>query len=186
MKSFKDSLFLCFCFVIILQNAIAQAPKGYSLLFEENFIGNKLNEDIWKYRIDRRTGFGYMDGLNLKENAYVKDSALHVVLNHELINGKWENTGGGVISKLNCGYGYYECLSKPFMEGHGVHTSFWQRGSSTPNNNIFEIDAYEIDSKTWVATNNLYVDLAPSKNLKYTPWPTVPKYLLRLIKMVGF
>ncbi len=171
MKSFKDSLFLCFCFVIILQNAIAQAPKGYSLLFEENFIGNKLNEDIWKYRIDRRTGFGYMDGLNLKENVYVKDSALHVVLNHELINGKWENTGGGVISKLNFGYGYYECLSKPFMEGHGVHTSFWQRGSSTPNNNIFEIDAYEIDSKTWVATNNLYVDLAPSKNLKYTPWP---------------
>lgn len=171
MKSFKNSLSLCFCLVIISQNIFAQAPKGYTLLFEENFVGDKLNEEIWEYRTGRRTGFGYMDGLNLKENVYLKDSALHVTIKHELINGKWENTGGGVISKLNFGYGYYECLSKPFMEGHGVHTSFWQRGSSTPNNNIFEIDAYEIDSKTWVATNNLYVDLAPNKNLKYTPWP---------------
>lgn len=171
MKSFKNSLSLCFCLVLTLQNVFAQAPKGYTLLFEENFVGGKLNDEIWEYRTGRRTGFGYMDGLNLKENVYVKDSALHVVLKHELINGKWENTGGGVISKLNFGYGYYECLSKPFMEGHGVHTSFWQRGSSTPNNNIFEIDAYEIDSKTWVATNNLYVDLAPNKTLKYTPWP---------------
>lgn len=171
MNLFKNSLSLCFCFVITLQNVFAQAPKGYTLLFEENFVGNKLNEDIWEFRTGRRTGMGYMDGLNLKENVYVKDSALHVAIKHELINGKWENTGGGVISKLNFGYGYYECLSKPFMEGHGVHTSFWQRGSSTPNNNIFEIDSYEIDSKTWVATNNLYVDLAPNKNLKYTPWP---------------
>lgn len=171
MNLFKNRLSLCFCFVITLQNVFAQAPKGYTLLFEENFAANKLNEDVWEFRTGRRTGMGYMDGLNLKENVYLKDSALHVVLKHELINGKWENTGGGVISKLNFGYGYYECLSKPFMEGHGVHTSFWQRGSSTPNNNIFEIDSYEIDSKTWVATNNLYVDLAPNKTLKYTPWP---------------
>jgi hypothetical protein len=162
-----------FClYLLSAQNLYAQPPKkGYTLLFEENFLGDKLNEEIWEFRTGRRTGYGYMDGLNLKENVYVKDSALHVVLKHELINGKWENTGGGVISKLNFGYGYYECLSKPFMEGHGVHTSFWQRGSSTPNNNIFEIDSYEIDAKTWVATNNLYVDLAPNKSLKYTPWP---------------
>lgn len=171
MKSILNSFLLCFCSVIALQNTFAQAPKGYTLLFEENFVGNKLNEDMWQYRTGRRTGFGYMDGLNLKENVYVKDSALHVVLKHEMIDGKWENTGGGVISKLDFGYGYYECLSKPFMDGHGVHTSYWQRGSSTPNNNIFEIDAYEIDSKTWVATNNLYLDLAPNKSLKYTPWP---------------
>jgi hypothetical protein len=171
MKSILNSFLLCFCSVMALQNTFAQAPKGYTLLFEENFVGSKLNEDMWQYRTGRRTGFGYMDGLNLKENVYVKDSALHVVLKHELIDGKWENTGGGVISKLDFGYGYYECLSKPFMDGHGVHTSYWQRGSSTPNNNIFEIDAYEIDSKTWVATNNLYLDLAPNKSLKYTPWP---------------
>lgn len=152
-------------------NAQPPANKGYTLLFSEDFAGNSVNETNWRYRIDRRTGYGYMDGLNLKENVYVKDSALHVVLKRELINGKPENTGGGIISKHNFGYGYYECLSKPFMAGHGVHSSFWQRGGANPNNNIFEIDSYEIDAGTWVATNNLYVDLAPDKTMKYTPWP---------------
>ena len=160
------------CLVIVLQTVLAQPPadKGYTLLFDESFKGNRLNEQDWRYRIDRRTGFGYMDGLNRKENVFVKDGALHVVLNHEKIDGKWENTSGGVISNHNFGYGYYECLSKPFMEGHGVHTSFWQRGGKNPNNNIFEIDSYEIDSKTWVATNNLYFDL-PFKGIDRRPWP---------------
>lgn len=157
---------------IITNIVIAQPPsaKGYTLLFDESFKGNKLNENDWRYRIDRRTGFGYMDGLNRKENVYVKDGALHIILNHENIDGKWENTGGGIISKHNFGYGYYECLSKPFMIGHGVHTSFWQRGGKNPNNDIFEIDSYEIDSKTWVATNNLYFDLPP-KGIQRRPWP---------------
>lgn len=144
--------------------------KGFQLLYEDHFVGNTLNERDWQYRTGRRTGMGYMDGLNLKENVFVKDSALHIAVRHELIDGKWENTGGGIISKHNFGYGYYESLSKPFMEGHGVHTSFWQRGGTNPNNNIFEIDSYEIDSKTWVATNNLYVDL-PYNGYSYTPWP---------------
>jgi len=144
--------------------------KDYVLLYEENFAGNQLNLKDWQYRTGRRTGMGYMDGLNLEQNVYVKDSALHIAVKHELINGKWENTGGGIIGKHNFGYGYYESLSKPFMEGHGVHTSFWQRGGANPNNNIFEIDSYEIDSKTWVATNNLYVDL-PYNGYAYTPWP---------------
>lgn len=153
-------------------SSIAQPPsnKGYRLLLNESFEGDTLNTTLWNYRLGRRTGFGYMDGLNLKEAVYVKDSALHVILKHELIDGKWENTGGGVISKFNLGYGYYECLSKPFIDGHGIHSSFWQRGSITPNNDVFEIDSYEIDAGTWVATNNLYLNLAP-KGLKYSPWP---------------
>ncbi len=168
MKRLIFSILLFF----VSQCIFAQPPagKGYTLLFDESFKGNHLNEQDWRYRIDRRTGFGYMDGLNRKENVFVKDGALHVVLNHEKIDGKWENTGGGVISNHNFGYGYYECLSKPFMEGHGVHTSFWQRGGKNPNNNIFEIDSYEIDSKTWVATNNLYFDL-PFKGIDRRPWP---------------
>ena len=144
--------------------------QGYVLLYEENFAGDKLNLNDWQYRTGRRTGMGYMDGLNLEKNVYLKDSALHIILKHEMVDGKWENTGGGIIGKHDFGYGYYETLSKPFMAGHGVHTSFWQRGSSNPNNNIFEIDSYEIDSKTWVATNNLYVDL-PYNGYASTPWP---------------
>lgn len=150
----------------------ASSPPGpgYVLLYEENFEGDSLNLNDWQYRTGRRTGMGYMDGLNLQENVYLREGNLHIAVKHEQINGKWENTGGGIIGKHNLGYGYYETLSKPFMEGHGVHTSFWQRGGANPNNNLFEIDSYEIDSKTWVATNNLYVDL-PFQKYSYTPWP---------------
>ena len=49
-------------------------------------------------------------------------------------------------------------------------TGFNPNAVANPNNNIFEIDSYEIDSKTWVATNNLYVDL-PYNGYSYTPWP---------------
>ena len=151
---------------------MAEPPekKGYQLLFEENFKGDTLNTTNWIYREGRREGLDWVDGLNRKENVYVKDGVLHIVLKREKLNGRMENTGGGIISRHDFGYGYYECLSKPFMSGRGVHTSFWQRGSQTPNNDIFEIDSYEIDSKTWVATNNLYVSLAP-KGMKYSPWP---------------
>lgn len=144
--------------------------KGYKLVFEENFDGDTLNTLVWNYRTDYRTGMGYIDGLNRPENVYVKDGKLYIECRQEIINGRNENTGGGIISKKDFGYGYYECLSKPFMEGRGVHTSFWQRGSSTPNNNIFEIDSYEIDSKSDGAANNLYVDLG-TKSLNYVPWP---------------
>ena len=75
-----------------------------------------------------------------------------------------------IISKAQFGYGYYECLSRPFMAGKGVHTSFWQRSGSVPNNNIFEIDSYEIDSTQYLATNNLYLLLA-RKDFKESPWP---------------
>ena len=149
----------------------AQPPagKGYVLLFEDSFEGDKLNEDHWAYRLGRRTGGGYIDGLNLKENVAVKNGALHIRVNHEMIDGKFENTGGGVISRHNFGYGYYECLSKPFMKGRGVHTSFWQASSLRPNNNVFEIDSYEIDSKSFMGCNNLYVNIRAGE--RRVPWP---------------
>lgn len=150
---------------------MAQPPsKDYKLVFEENFDGDTLNTQVWRYRLDHRTGMGYMDGLNRAENVYVKDGKLYIECRQEVIDGKNQNTGGGIISLKDFGYGYYECLSKPFMGGRGVHTSFWQRGSSTPNNNIFEIDSYEIDSESYLATNNLYIDLG-TKERRYVPWP---------------
>lgn len=146
------------------------ADKAYKLVFEENFDGDTLDTKVWRYRTDHRTGFGYMDGLNRAENVRVKDGMLYIDCRQEMVDGKMHNTGGGVISVKDFGYGYYECLSKPFMAGRGVHTSFWQRGSSTPNNDIFEIDSYEIDSETDLATNNLYIAIG-DKERQYVPWP---------------
>lgn len=154
----------------IAQSVKSQPPsKDYQLLFEDNFVGTNLNESDWNYRLGPRTGTG-INGLNLKENVYVADSALHIVAKQETINGKLENTGGGIISKHQFGYGYYETLSKPFMEGKGVHSAFWQAGGSASNNRIFEIDSYEIDSKAFMGCNNLYVHNAPMP-YKEVPWP---------------
>ncbi len=143
--------------------------KDYELLFADEFDGASLNEAHWGYRVGERKG-GYFNGLNLKENVTVSDGQLRIVARLENIKGKPEYTGGGIISKAQFGYGYYECLSRPFMAGKGVHTSFWQRSGSVPNNNIFEIDSYEIDSTQYLATNNLYVLLA-RKDFKESPWP---------------
>lgn len=167
----KNLILIIAIILLCLGQTWAQPPsKDYKLVFEDNFDGEVLDTTVWRYRLDRRTGMGYMDGLNLAKNVRLKDGKLYIDCKQEIVNGRKENTGGGIISLKDFGYGYYECLSKPFMSGRGVHTSFWQRGSSTPNNNIFEIDSYEIDSHVDLATNNLYVDLGDSVR-RYVPWP---------------
>jgi len=160
-------LFILFGYVHV--KAEPPANKGYVLLFDESFTADTLNTNRWYYREGLRTGTG-INGLNLKENVFVKDGMLHVVAKYEKINDVYQNTGGGIITKDDFGYGYYECLSKPFMAGRGVHSAFWQRGSVTPNKTVFEIDSYEIDSKSYMATNNLYYTICPAAYTEY-PWP---------------
>lgn len=150
----------------------AQPPsKDYQLLFEDNFNGNTIRVGDWSYRLDRRQG-GSFNALNRKENVSISGGYLHVSVRQDTINGVPENTGGGLISKRQFGYGYYECLSKPFMAGTGVHSAFWQAGGAVPEvyNKIFEIDSYEIDSKTFLGDNNLYVHISP-KQYSEVPWP---------------
>lgn len=178
----KFSLFLmAFC----AMSAMAQPPsKDYKLVFEDNFDGDTLNTQVWRYRLDHRTGMGYMDGLNRAENVYVKDGKLYIECRQEVIDGKNQNTGGGIISLKDFGYGYYECLSKPFMGGRGVHTSFWQRGSSTPNNNIFEIDSYESILKViWLPT--IFISIwVPKKDVMF-PGLIGRKFLSRRMRTDG-
>jgi len=174
----KSGLFLI-CFLAAFYFAglngsvlFAQPPsKGYVLLYEDNFDGNGVNEADWSYRLDRRQG-GSFNALNLKENVFVADGLLHIAVRQDTINGTAENTGGGIISKHQFGYGYYETLSKPFMAGTGVHSAFWQAGGADPEvpNRIFEIDSYEIDSRTYLGDNNLYVHICP-KGYNEVPWP---------------
>jgi hypothetical protein len=150
--------------------AHAQPPvgAGYELLFSEEFDGDKVNTAHWRFREDRRTD-SYMNGLNRRQNVAVAGGSLLITARQEMIDGKPENTGGGLISKHQFGYGYYETLSKPFMAGRGVHSAFWQRGGSIPNNTIFEIDSYEIDSGSWMGCNNLYLQLGTKA--QSVPWP---------------
>jgi hypothetical protein len=157
-------------FATVSSSAWAGPPSDdYELLFSDEFDGTALDASRWRYREDVRKG-GYFNGLNLRQNVSVSGGHLRIAARAEKIKGKLEYTGGGIISKAQFGYGYYECRSKPFMAGKGVHTSFWQRSGFVPNNNIFEIDSYEIDSTQYLSTNNLYLLLA-RKGYKESPWP---------------
>lgn len=165
---------LCSVFIVLFfQHSVMSQPpgKGYKLLFEDNFDGNKVRENDWSYRLDRRQG-GSFNALNRKENVSISGGYLHVTVRQDTIDGIIESTGGGLISKRQFGYGYYECLSKPFMAGTGVHSAFWQAGGADPEvyNKIFEIDSYEIDSKTYLGDNNLYIHISP-KFYNEIPWP---------------
>lgn len=160
---------------VILPVSAAPPSPDYELLFEDNFNGTKVDEAAWRYREGARTSGTWINGLNRKENVFVEGGNLVIRAKVEEINGKTESTGGGVISRANFGYGYYETRSKPFMAGKGVHSAFWQAGANLDdkwdnNNNIFEIDSYEIDSGHWVAANNLYVHIAPM-GMGEMPWP---------------
>ncbi|MEO0054185.1 MAG: hypothetical protein RLZZ50_132 [Verrucomicrobiota bacterium] len=162
--------------------------SSYVLLFADEFDGTTVNEKDWVYRLDRRGGeanFSGIRGLNRRENVRVSDGLLRVRVDQEIIDGKKENTGGGVLTKKRFGYGYYECRYRPLMKGNGgVHTAFWQRGPSanvlagqlldptTPAQNIlFEIDSSELDNPHWVGTNNLYDVIAPKGMSDGYPWP---------------
>jgi alpha-L-fucosidase len=132
--------------------SVAAPPSSdYTLLYADEFTGNALNEKDWNYRLGSR----WITSLDRKENVTVSGGELHIATRSEMINGKLWNSGGGIISRHQFSYGYYETSSKPYMGGRGTHSTFWQFG------NIFEIDGYEIDSKSAMACHNLYIRNVP-------------------------
>lgn len=145
----------------------APPSPDYELLFSDEFT-NQVDASIWNYREGRRTMGTWIKALNAKENVSVRDGNLVITAKTEERNGKKEYTGGGLISKQGFGYGYYETRSRPFMAGKGVHSAFWQAGGSA---RIFEIDSYEIDSGSHMASRNLYVHVSPSRYGTEMPWP---------------
>ena len=151
----------------VLSIYAAPPSSDYELIYSDEFT-NAVNEAMWNYREGRRTMGTWINAMNLKENVTIKDGNLVITAKTEEIKGKKEYTGGGLISKRNFGYGYYETRSRPFMDGKGVHSAFWQAGG---NGRIFEIDSYEIDSGSYMACRNLYVHVSPSKYGTEMPWP---------------
>lgn len=129
------------------------AGSGFTLAFADEFEGSAVNEQEWYYRYGVS---GHSD--NRKENLTVSEGKLHINLKKQPSGGA-EYTAGGVISKRELGYGYYETRAKLWGEP-GFHTSFWQAGLNervavldgntvvygTVDNQVNEIDGFEIDS----------------------------------------
>ena len=145
-------LFIGLCCVLssYFTSAIAQnspyIPAGYILTFADEFDGTSVNTNDWYFRTDAR-----WDGLNLANNVRLEGGKLYIDFKYEP-QGVTTYTGGGIITKHNYGYGYYEVSSKLFGATGGLHSSFWLmgnggNGTDVPKlNTVLEIDGYEVDS----------------------------------------
>jgi hypothetical protein len=115
------------------------APDGYELAWSDEFDGNSLDEAKWEARDDSEDW-----GSQLPRALSVSDGKLIINLNKEAADGRDEYTGaaslskdlygyvpdnapgsyigGGVLSKGEFGYGYYEFRAR-IMAGKGWRTS---------------------------------------------------------------
>jgi len=157
-------------------NAVPSVPeiaqKGYSLVFSDEFNGTALDTFKWQYRLDTKA-----KSSNLAANVSVSGGLLHLALRKEPANGK-DYTSGGIISKDEFQYGYYEARFKCPL-GSGWHTSFWTMhyngANTTAAHGRQEIDICEHDSgstgyhcglHSWGASKDRLVKDPPAKGIR--------------------
>lgn len=125
--------------------AQAEPPTGYKLVWSEEFDGANLDTNKWFYRLDSN-----WNSTQQAQNVAVQDGKLRIALKQEQARKK-NYTGGGIISKRNFGYGYYEARFK-VPATLGWHTSFWMSSYDEQNPNkvgglgLQEMDVCEHDS----------------------------------------
>jgi beta-glucanase (GH16 family) len=112
--------------------------RDYKLKFSDDFDGDALNTDTWVYRTDSKAL-----STQLPANVSVSGGFLHLALKKEDANKK-HYTGGGIISKKEFTYGYYECRFK-IPPGRGWHTSFWTMNHDGNGGTGTKVAAQEID-----------------------------------------
>jgi hypothetical protein len=121
-------------------------PAGYVKTFADEFDGTTVNTSNWTFRLDSR-----WDGINLEKNVRLGGGKLYIDFLYEP-RGTTTYSGGGIITKRNLGYGYYEVSSKTFGATGGLHSSFWTMGvngngiDAPRYNQVIEIDGYEVNS----------------------------------------
>jgi hypothetical protein len=147
------------------QPASASPPSGYTLAYADEFNSSALNASDWYYRIAEPYSGGYVRS----QNVSLDGSNLRLRFGYEDVNGDSvsDYTGGGVMSRNNFGYGYYEVRARLFGGTTGLHSSFWSMGIrrdisgaggdpridqdidaglQPENNQLYEIDGFEHNS----------------------------------------
>jgi beta-glucanase (GH16 family) len=126
-------------------SARAEPPKGYTLAWSDEFNGTEVDKSKWLYRLDSNWG-----STQLESNVTVENGLLRIALKKEQARKK-NYTGGGIITKKDFVYGYYECRFK-VPATLGWHTSFWMSDYDESNPNkvgglgLHEMDVCEHDS----------------------------------------
>lgn len=124
--------------------SLAAPPAGtkWRLAFADEFDGNAVDTGKWRYREDQRFWSQQNAG-----NVSVSQGQLHIALRKEKA-GALDYTAGGLISREEFRYGYYEARLK-LPRGKGWHTSFWMmryNDKTAPGLRFQEIDVCEQDS----------------------------------------
>lgn len=118
-----------------------ERAAGCTLAWHDEFDGDTLNQAEWNIR----TGVRFA-AMNAAGNVSVADGLLRLAVRKEKA-GEADYTAGGVISKREFKYGYYEARYR-VPRGAGWHTSFWMMKNTDGSvGNRQEIDVCEQDSK---------------------------------------
>lgn len=177
-----------YCNSLRIGKALGSAPSlaDYDMLFEDDFLTATGKADTlhWWSRKETYKIFG---GINAAENVVV-DSFLRIKYTMADTN----YVGGGIISKHNFGFGYYELRAKLYGATGGLHQSFWSFGTNgaaasqdnsyvrndliPSNNTLLEIDGFEVDSRTYTVYNPSFIKHKPVKTVHHespvTGFPT--------------
>ncbi|WP_257668885.1 glycoside hydrolase family 16 protein [Parapedobacter tibetensis] len=105
-----------------LMAAVAPIP-GYAHTWADEFDSLSLDTIRWKYRIGVS-----QESYQRPENVSLDSGKLVISLKCEEYMGQ-NLTGGGIITNIPNGYGYYEVRAK-MDGGYGWHEAFWTTGSS--------------------------------------------------------
>jgi len=112
----------------------------YTLAWSDEFNGDTLDTKLWECRTDSKYW-----SIGKEANVTVSNGFLHVALKKEKA-GKLDYTAGGIVSKRNFRYGFYEASVK-CPPGKGWHTTFALTAyKSEVTGNRQEIDVFENDS----------------------------------------
>jgi len=138
----------------------ADAAAGYTLAWQDEFDAAELNKAEWNLRTGERFA-----SMNKAQNVSVADGLLRIALRKEKA-GKLDYTSGGVISKREFRYGYYETSFRSPL-GEGWHVSFWlMKNARKSEGNRQEIDICEHDTKDQTSYGtNLHIHAPDHKGL---------------------
>ena len=118
---------------------LATPPAGYKLVWSDEFDGAAVDTNKWFFREDSSHG-----SQQLARNVTVRDGSLRIALKAERA-GNQHYTGGGVISRKDFLYGYYEARFK-LPATRGWHSSFWTSAVDTNNlRRVGGIGPHELD-----------------------------------------
>lgn len=135
---------LCSLHAVALIGLAAPPDRGHwTLEFADDFDGTQLDTAKWNYRLAPRFW-----SEQKPQNVSVQGGMLRIALKKETAGGL-EYTAGGVISKQEFRFGYYEARLK-MPKGKGWHTSFWMMrngpGNGDKQDRYQEVDVCEHDS----------------------------------------